>query len=748
MNKHCFSFLESSFAIINNEAMAAEKHLVNGNYADSIFRLGKAAEFITISICEFEEMDWLITKGQKKMLEQLAYKGKITKDIFKKFEDIRNLRNKVAHGYLKNQEENAFNLHKEFYDIAVFFYKKYKDGDFVPIDYNGPIMEKGEPTGSNGVSKPPEINPPNLDNGSLSNYPFEKYNGSYLLNELSKLKDSSQEAVEDENLSDFKNYLHIDRSIQDDFLKEIQKVKDLNSSHLIMLCGSVGDGKSHLLAYLKKEHPDLLDNFTIHYDATESFDPEKNAIDTLATVLKPFNDSNIDSSSDKFILAINLGVLNNFLASNYANEEYTRLKEIIDSANIFDSTNVSKNICKDKVSFITFSDYNMFELTGDANTNYVSSKYISSLFKKITQNEDFNPFYFAYIKDKESNYVNPLISNYEMLMSEDVQKTIIDYIIKIFIKYRRIISTRDLLNFIYEIIVPPEIKKEEDLEKIGLLMDYSLPNLLFNSSDRSDLLKLFNQLDPTLIRNEELDRFIIDLNINEDIRRTLNHYFDLEKMDLFNDYLEYIEDFNKFTVNEKQKVITVLIRLAVFYGKSNLKNNFRDEVYLNFLKYLYSYNVQVHKDYKDLFSEIKDAIYKWKGSFKKNTICIDTLNSFKVYKILKLKPHADSFENQLLEGLFLGNRFKTEIKIYFSVDTNNKKIPLDVDFSLYEYIRKLNKGFKPNQTDKDDLIILDEFISNLLTENPDKDLYVLSLENGKEFLFEYNDFGSFEFKES
>ena len=56
-------------------------------------------------------------------------------------------------------------------------------------------------------------------------------------------------------------------------------------------------------------------------------------------------------------------------------------------------------------------------------------------------------------------------------------------------------------------------------------------------------------------------------------------------------------------------------------------------------------------------------------------------------------------------------------------------------------------GFKPNQSDKDDLIVLDEFITNLLSENPDKDLYVLSLDTGKEFLFEYNDFGSVEFKE-
>ena len=414
MQNHCFSFLENRFSTISNEAMYGEKHLVDENYIDSIFRIGKAAELITVSICEFEDKGYLINKGQKNMLEQLAYKGKLTNEIYKKLEKLRKLRNKAAHGgYIRNEKEAAENTHKDFFDIAVFFFEKYGDKNFISPPYNGPIMEKATiqtvPIGGDT----PQITslPPKTigSDGPLSDYPFEKYDDSYLLNELAKLKDSSKEAVEDNDLSDFKEYLHVDRSIQEDFKNELKKVSDSNSSHLIMLCGSVGDGKSHLLAYLKKKNPELFNKFIIHNDATESFDPEKNALDTLANVLKPFNDINIDRSSEKFILAINLGVLNNFLESSYAKEEYTRLKAIIDSANIFDSNNVSRNISLDKVSIITFSDYNMFELTGDVDSNYVSSTYITSLFNKITQNEDTNPFYIAYLKDKESKLVLSLI---------------------------------------------------------------------------------------------------------------------------------------------------------------------------------------------------------------------------------------------------------------------------------------------------------------------------------------------------
>ena len=45
---------------------------------------------------------------------------------------------------------------------------------------------------------------------------------------------------------------------------------------------------------------------------------KKSSLDTLAEVLKPYSDSEIDGSRFKLILAINLGVLHNFIESDYA----------------------------------------------------------------------------------------------------------------------------------------------------------------------------------------------------------------------------------------------------------------------------------------------------------------------------------------------------------------------------------------------------------------------------------------------
>lgn len=69
--------------------------------------------------------------------------------------------------------------------------------------------------------------------------------------------------------------MHVERKIQTDLERILVKNKELNSSSLILLCGSVGDGKSHLLAYLKENKPELLEGYQIFNDATESFSPNK-----------------------------------------------------------------------------------------------------------------------------------------------------------------------------------------------------------------------------------------------------------------------------------------------------------------------------------------------------------------------------------------------------------------------------------------------------------------------------------------
>lgn len=71
-----------------------------------------------------------------------------------------------------------------------------------------------------------------------------------LVDELKRLKKSSSEAVDnDEEFSPFKMYMHIHRSLEDDLIKKIEQAKENTGKSLILVCGNVGDGKSHVISY-------------------------------------------------------------------------------------------------------------------------------------------------------------------------------------------------------------------------------------------------------------------------------------------------------------------------------------------------------------------------------------------------------------------------------------------------------------------------------------------------------------------
>lgn len=137
------------------------------------------------------------------------------------------------------------------------------------------------------------------------------------VDELNRLRKSSSDSIDGtDTFDDFKKYMHVSRSAEKDLIEILYKIADSGRKSLVMLCGSAGDGKSHLLSYLKNDLR-LLDNYVVYNDATESSAPSKTAIETLSEALQGFSDENLEKPGKNFILAINLGVLSNFVESSY-----------------------------------------------------------------------------------------------------------------------------------------------------------------------------------------------------------------------------------------------------------------------------------------------------------------------------------------------------------------------------------------------------------------------------------------------
>lgn len=232
-----------------------------------------------------------------------------------------------------------------------------------------------------------------------------------LVDELNRLRKSSRDSIDGiGDFGDFKKYMHILRNVEEELIEILHKIEVSGRKSLVLLCGSAGDGKSHLLSYLKNDLK-LLDNYVVYNDATESSAPSKTAIETLSEALQGFSDKNLDQPGKNFILAINLGVLSNFVESTYG-EAFKQLREYVINSNILTNQLDEKGYEKNSAfQHVSFSDYHMYNLT----MHGINPEYVERILEKIFHMGLENPFYDAYNKCKECPLSKkcPVKHNYE-----------------------------------------------------------------------------------------------------------------------------------------------------------------------------------------------------------------------------------------------------------------------------------------------------------------------------------------------
>ena len=319
-------------------------------------------------------------------------------------------------------------------------------------------------------------------------------------NELNRLRKSSSDSIDNtETFDDFKKYMHVTRTAEEDLKAILRNVNTSNKKTLVLLCGSAGDGKSHLLSYLKNSDEDhLIEDYTIYNDSTESSAPSKTAIETLNDFLAPFKDSQLDLPGKNVILAINLGVLSNFIESEYGNEFIT-LRKYVEERNIL-TTQINKNSFDENGHFqhVSFSDYHMYSLTKDG----VHAGYIEDIFNKIFAEAEENRFYLSYKTECAACPLAkkcPVKMNYEFMMEEKRQVYVAELLVETVIKDKVILTTREILNFIYNIIVSQEfsftgIQKSlvDDSAYLKKFLKQITPALLFDSTDVTTLMNKLN----------------------------------------------------------------------------------------------------------------------------------------------------------------------------------------------------------------------------------------------------------------
>lgn len=583
-------------------------------------------------------------------------------------------------------------------------------------------------------------------------------NKNCLIEELGKLKESSMEAVEGLNkFSSFKKYMHVERDVQLKLEELIMESFYSERAQLILVCGSVGDGKSHIISYFKDMYPDIISKFKLHNDATESLEPNQTSMDTLNYVLDEFSDEKIENSKKKLILAINLGTLNNFIDSKYG-VRFTKLKNFVEEKKILEQSIVDNNFDENSsIQFVNFCDYHIYTIKNEK----IKSKYIKSLLLKITKSSKENYFYSEY----ENSCLNckiakvcPIKANYELLGKEEVQNKIIDLLVQVIIKNKVIISTRALLNFIHDILISrtyidinsPMFKQKISKLKPEEYINSLMPNVLFSHKELSSIFHGLSTLDPLNIRNEELDDFIIKFNNSTDIFELFDDNLSYVKGFLGNIENDYLKD-NKLSEKIKFNLLKLFIRGYLLFGKNDIFS-LEDKVYTDFIRDLYYWNKGEKTKLSNLYNFIKSGILKWNGESAEKSINIflgKSQNKYKISEKIDFKADTKDLPNCEDEELV---KFLNTMEIKFKSDDLGSLGAINVDYALYSLLKSINKGYRPNKKDKNKFIKFIEFVNNIEAIGSQNKLLLFTEKNreqNKTYILEYDDeFDTYKFLES
>ncbi len=533
-------------------------------------------------------------------------------------------------------------------------------------------------------------------------------------NELNRLRKSSSDSIDHvEKFDRLKEYMHVTRTAEKDLKDVLRRVNASGKKTLVLLCGSAGDGKSHLLSFLKNSDEErLIDDYVVYNDATESSSPSMTAIQTLNNLLDQFKDSSLEMPGQNVILAINLGVLSNFIESEYG-DKYKILRNYVENSHIL-TTKINLNNFDEESHFqhVSFSDYHMYSLTEKG----IHAEYIEKILEKVFGREEKNIFYKSYQNDCAGCPLAqkcPVKRNYEYLMDQTRQKYVAELLVKAAIQDKVILTTREILNFIYDILVSQDFsfKKFQRLliDDVAYLKEFIkqiTPALIFDSTDVTVLMNVLQKYDPLLIRTEEADSMAVSYYVSSDITNIINDTFMLSP---YKDIIcasgitEKIKDDRKL----KPGLFNLIARIQhIDRAKSE------NEIYKQYISDLYMFNAGKGKKLGQLYNMVEKGVAQWCGSDEDGNLCLeDRYAGFSLYEKVKFKesiqhiPHPEETEEL--------QKFVPSIVTAFE-DSAGKMIYLDIDYSLYELIYKLNQGYIQTADDRNNHADFISFINRIL----------------------------------
>lgn len=540
---------------------------------------------------------------------------------------------------------------------------------------------------------------------------------SPLIDIFKNLSQGSKNSVQNgESLSVLDRYLHVKRSVEDILYQKMQDIENAGGG-IVLLVGSAGDGKSHLISCLKDKR--LFSDFIFYNDATVSYSPNVTAIETLKQALSAYTDYCIGNTTRKMLLAINLGKLNEFIEDTDVQNNYGQLIHVVKP--IFDDDSISSVKDSNKIKVVQFTNQQIYEMQKDDNSEYpVDSSFIRQILVKITAKSSENPFFKAYIDSKplDGKQIDPVVLNYELLCIPALQNSIVHMTIEAIIRFQLMMTPRDFLDFISRIIV---CKNYAEFTPANDFFNSLLPTLMFSGGDNRILRTIYN-LDPLKYSNKGHDD---DLAVLFTSIRYPHEYIGQEFRKIVpQEIINYINQFYDNNGKYVKQISALLFRL-----KHLLSYHSESTSYKKFLKLYRGFINKDSKCYSYIYRLTGRSIVRHYGSYlhkqKEELVPLNIQGSdYKLFAKVHIKPDEPTvqYTNQ--------NEFFPYITLKWKV--GDDRINLRMDYELLDYLLDLDNGMLNVNYENDKSLEFNRFIRQLISHSNQGEEVVIIGDDNKE----------------
>ena len=436
-------------------------------------------------------------------------------------------------------------------------------------------------------------------------------------------------------------------------------------------------------------------------------------------VLHNFSDSCIDNDSDdKIIVAINLGILSNFIdLEKGKGQEFSKLANYVNNNNILIDNIVGESQEHNSCFFhINFGDYHIFRL----NNGTIDSPYIEEVIGRIVCESDDNPFYQSYKRCSKCSIEHcPVKANFEMLQNKKVVSGLINILIETIVKDKVILSTRELLDFFYDIIVHPDFDKaklSKSKNRLEQFIKYSLPSLMYEHEDASMLLSHLTKYDFINQRTEQFDGITTRFYTTNKITEMFGDYIDdnpLSKQVLSFDINALCEGSASKSKELKKISFALFTRLCKIIPKQS-DFSIVNEEFDEFIADLYYSIRRDKKKLQKIYKTVEKCIYEWNGGSYGNK-CINLRSDVDGYIVsteLYIEPDLSELKSILPDEQF--DKFPSYINLVFTKrKEKDKAATISIDYDLYKMLKLVENGYRPSAKDNNHYIGFLTFINRL-----------------------------------